>query len=99
PIFQLAPDEYVYENRDRVNRVVSYFDEHDRLIWNVNGTEGTFPIDSLAVRLVLPNGAEPLAARAYTGSFGERGRDVSVSEYGDELTFEEIGRASCRERG
>lgn len=85
---QLAPDEYLYEIRYRVNRIVSYFDEHDRLIWNVNGTEGTFPIDSLAVRLVLPNGAEPLAARAYTGRFGERGRDVSVSEYGDELTFE-----------
>ena len=85
---QLAPDNYLYKIRYRVNRVVSYSDQHDRLVWNVNGTEGAFPIDSLSVRLVLPRGTETLAVRAYTGRSGERGSDVTVSEHGNELTFE-----------
>lgn len=86
--FQLAPDDYLYEIHYRVNRVVSYSDEHDRLVWNVNGNEGAFPIDDLSVRVVLPDGASPLAARAYTGRFGEQGTDAIVSEYGNEVTFE-----------
>lgn len=85
---QLLPDDYLYEIRYQVNRVVSYFDEHDRIIWNVNGNEGSFPIDSLSARVTLPNGASPLAAHVYTGRYGDTGADATVNEYGDEITFE-----------
>src|SRR5690606_19563119 len=34
---ELIPDDYLYRIHYQVNRVVSYSDEHDRLIWNEIG--------------------------------------------------------------
>ncbi len=85
---ELAPDDYLYTIQYRVNRVVSHSGEHDRLIWNVNGNEGQFPIDALSVRVALPEGEAPLAVKVYTGHFGERGKDAVVTEFGNVVTFE-----------
>lgn len=84
---ELAPDDYLYKIRYHINRVVSHADEYDRLIWNVNGNEGHFPIDALSVRVALPEGAAPLAVEVYTGHFGEDGKDVIVKKTGNVVTF------------
>lgn len=85
---ELTPDEYLYEIRYRVNRVVSYLNEHDRLIWNVNGNEGHFSIEALSVRVALPEGAAPLAVEVYTGRYGEDGKDAIVQKFGNVITFQ-----------
>src|SRR5690606_39835745 len=90
---ELTPDEYLYEIRYRVNRVVSYLNEHDRLIWNVNGNEGHFSIEALSVRVALPEGAAPLAVEVYTGRYGEDGKDRS-EEHTSELQSRE--KLVCR---
>lgn len=85
---KLAAADHLYSIDYQINRVVSYSDEHDRLIWNVNGTEGRLPIDAFSVRVALPEGAEPLAVHVYTGYFGEHGKDAIVRKFGNEITFE-----------
>lgn len=85
---ELEPDDYLYNIRYQVNRVISHAGEHDRLIWNVNGNEGGFPINALSVRVTLPEGASPLAAYVHTGHFGEHGEDAVVEELDNVLTFE-----------
>ena len=84
---KLVPDEYLYTIRYQVNRVVSHSDEHDRLIWNVNGNEGYFPIDALSVRVVLPDGTAPLATDVHTGHFGEEGKDALIKKSGNVVSF------------
>src|SRR5690606_4332015 len=85
---ELIPDDYLYRIHYQVNRVVSYSDEHDRLIWNVNGNEGSLPLDALSVRVALPKGTAPLAAQVHTGRLGEHGKDAIVREYGNEISFQ-----------
>lgn len=86
---ELAPDDYLYEIRYRINRVISHAsDEHDRLIWNVNGNEGRFPIDALSVQVALPDGATPLAVDVYTGHYGEHGKDATIEQFSNVVTFE-----------
>lgn len=85
---ELEPDAYLYTIHYHINRVINYSDEHDQLIWNVNGNEGSFPIDELSVRVALPEGATPLAVKVYTGRFGEDGEDAIVQQFGNEVEFE-----------
>ncbi|MFT0851637.1 DUF2207 domain-containing protein [Achromobacter sp. F4_2707] len=84
---ELAPGDYEYEIRYTINRVISFSDNHDRLIWNVNGNENEFPIDALSARVVLPDGVEPLAVNVYTGYFGDDGNEAEFEAYGNEVTF------------
>lgn len=84
---ELLPDDYVYEIQYEINRIISFSDDHDRLIWNVNGNENQFPIDALSARVLLPVGAEPIAVKVHTGRFGDDGDEAEVEAYGNELRF------------
>lgn len=85
---ELTPHDYLYTVHYHINRVISHSEEHDRLIWNVNGNEGHFPIDALSVRVALPEGAAPLAVDVYTGHFEEAGKDAVVKKLGNVVTFD-----------
>lgn len=84
---ELTPDEYLYEIHYQVNRVITHAEAFDRLVWNVNGNEGSFAIDALSVRLALPEGTKPLSVNAHTGRSGERGKAAKVKAYGNTVEF------------
>src|SRR3982751_115512 len=70
----LRQGRHTYEIRYRTARQIGFFDDHDELYWNVNGNGWTFAFDSISAEVTLP-AAALVKAEAYTGGFGERGRD------------------------
>jgi uncharacterized membrane protein YgcG len=71
----LQPGSYTYRFRYRTGRQIRFLADHDELFWNVTGNEWSFPIQSATATIRLPQEAAPVRWTAYTGSFGERGRD------------------------
>lgn len=85
----LEPGVYRYRLRYRMADQVDRLEDFDELYWNVNGVGWQFAIRSLGATVVLPPGAEVLQEAAYTGGYGERGRDYRVERLGsDRLRFE-----------
>jgi uncharacterized membrane protein YgcG len=72
--------EHRYEIRYRTARQLGFFGTYDELYWNVTGNGWTFAIDRVRARVTLPQPvpAAQLAAEAYTGPFGARGRDYTA---------------------
>ncbi len=71
----LQPGTYIYRFRYRTGRQIRFLAEHDELFWNVTGNEWAFPIRFATATIRLPEGAAPSRWTAYTGRFGDRGRD------------------------
>jgi hypothetical protein len=64
----------------RTSRQIGFFEDHDELYWNVNGTGWTFAFDRISaeVRLEQPVPAAHLKVEAYTGPQGARGRSYQA---------------------
>lgn len=71
---------HVYEIRYRTSRHVGFFEKHDELYWNVNGTGWVFAFERIAADVELPQAvaAEEIRVEAYTGPQGARGRDYQA---------------------
>lgn len=76
----LPSGEYSYALTYRTSRQLGFFDDHDELYWNVTGNDWVFPIDAVECTVRLHAGVPPaeLAAEAYTGPRGARGRDYQA---------------------
>ena len=77
-LLRFGPHEYRITYRTA--RQVGFFEQHDELYWNVNGTGWTFPFDRISaeVRLEQPVAAADLKVEAYTGPQGARGRNYQA---------------------
>ncbi|WP_181700142.1 DUF2207 domain-containing protein [Chthonobacter albigriseus] len=69
----------VYETGRQIRR----FADHDELFWNVTGNEWKFSIDTARATVILPEGARATDLNAFTGAFGENGRDWTSSRAAD----------------
>jgi hypothetical protein len=71
---------HVYEITYSTSRQLGFFRDHDELYWNVNGNGWTFAMDNISADVTLPAAvpAEKLQLEAYTGLFGERGREYEA---------------------
>lgn len=76
----LPDGEYEYRFHYRATRMLGFHESHDELYWNVTGFEWRFPIDaaSASVRFAFPIDSDLLDVEAYTGAFGEKGRDYTA---------------------
>jgi len=86
----LKPGVYTYTISYNTNRWLGFFNGRDELYWNVNGNGSRFPIDQVGARVTLPKGIAPadIIAEAYTGSFGEQGKDYQINyDAEDRVTF------------
>ena len=79
----LSPGAYTYTITYETNRQIRFFDDHDEVFWNATGNEWDFPIDAAQARIVLPEGGRALDVTAYTGRYGERGKDVTIRREDD----------------
>jgi hypothetical protein len=71
----------VYVIRYRVRDGLTTFAEHDEIYWNATGNEWNAGIarSSATVRLPAPIAVADLQAAAYTGAFGQTGRDAEIT--------------------
>ena len=76
----LTPGEYEYSFRYRADRMLGFFESHDELYWNVTGFDWRFPIDraTASVRFDFDVPQSELVIDAYTGAYGQRGRDYKA---------------------
>lgn len=81
PAVMLSHGVHVYEITYRTSRQLGFFETHDELYWNVNGTGWTFAFDRVSAEVSLPQPvpASRLRVEAYTGRQGERGRDYEAT--------------------
>jgi uncharacterized membrane protein YgcG len=76
----LGRGKHVYAITYRTARQIGFFDRHDELYWNVNGSGWSFAFDRLTAEVTLPQKvpAGELKVEAYTGPQGARGRDYNA---------------------
>lgn len=67
--------EIIYESAGQIG----FFDEYDELGWNVNG-ESDRPVDLVSCEVRLPNNAQIVSHRCYTGVFGSTNDSDCTSE-------------------
>ncbi len=65
---------YTYQFTYETGRQIRWFDDKPELYWNVTGNAWNFPIERASVRVELP-GVSPERWTAYTGRYGEQGKD------------------------
>lgn len=61
-----------------VNHVLGMFDNKDEFYWNINGNGWDFTIDTVSTMIRLPENAVLKQWSAYTGKFGESGKDYTM---------------------
>jgi uncharacterized membrane protein len=66
-----------------LRNVISFYNDHDELYWDINGDQWSQPFDKVAATLHLPPGLE-LARKpvCYAGGYGATARDCIVSASG-----------------
>ncbi|MDY0029919.1 MAG: DUF2207 domain-containing protein [Pseudobdellovibrionaceae bacterium] len=67
--------EHVYVITYKVRNAIGYFDDVDELYWNVTGNSWDFRIESASIQVRFPEGAKVIRAAAYTGTFGQQGKN------------------------
>ncbi len=74
-----------YRLRYVTNRQLGFFEDHDELYWNVNGTGWAFPFDHISATVHLPPGipGKMVKLHGYTGPQGARGQDYLALPAGD----------------
>ncbi len=76
--------EHVYTITYKVKHAIGYFDDVDELYWNVTGNGWDFRIDSASIKVMFPVEAEVTQAAAYTGAFGQQGKNYFGEIYKNE---------------
>ncbi|MGC6456729.1 MAG: DUF2207 domain-containing protein [Akkermansiaceae bacterium] len=77
--------EYVIRYRTHL-QLITAVDGSDELYWNVTGNEWGFPILKIEGRVEVPEGIEIDRGFAWTGAFGEQGKDAKSEVAGNVVT-------------
>jgi uncharacterized protein (TIGR04222 family) len=89
----LSPGEYTYAWRYDAGRMLGFFEDRDELYWNVTGLGWDFPIDRASARVSfafdIPD--EAIGVDAWTGAYGEQGRDYMAKVEGSSAGFRTTG--------
>jgi hypothetical protein len=79
----LSEGDYTYVIVYQTDRQLRFDDGYDELYWNVTGNGWAFPILRAEARVHLPEGAQPIERAAYTGAFGETGKNFKSTVAAD----------------
>lgn len=88
----LRTGDYTYEITYETARQIRWFDGKPELYWNVTGNAWNFPILAASVRVDV-SGAAPERWTAFTGRYGEQGKDWRGQIAAGNLLFVETTRA------
>ncbi|WP_417694962.1 DUF2207 domain-containing protein [Roseibium sp.] len=96
----LEPGLYRYTITYLTTRQIRFFDSHDEVYWNVTGNLWGFPINKASAQVTLPAGVTASRWDAYTGAFGETGKDfVTESRSGSHQVYFETTRPLAPRQG
>lgn len=95
----LPSGEFVYEVTYVSTRQLRYFEDFDELYWNVTGDKWLFPIDKAVATITLPDGAVIAQKNAFTGRFGQSGKDYAATLLADNVIRFETTRGLGRREG
>lgn len=76
-----------YEIRYRTAHQLAFLEDHDELYYNLIGHHWVFPIENARASVLLPEGASPMRAEAFTGRRGSQAQDYQLEREGNRLTF------------
>ena len=87
---QIVSGRRTYRIRYRVERAVTFFDDHDELYWNATGNEWPVPIRQANASVKLPRSVDPnsVSALAFTGAYGATTGDAGVGKSDQEIHYE-----------
>ena len=63
----------------QVRNGLKFFEDHDELYWNVTGDEWDVPIADASAQILLPQGVAGVRTNEFTGSYGSRAQNATVS--------------------
>jgi hypothetical protein len=63
----------------QVRNGLKFFEDHDELYWNVTGDEWDVPIADASAQILLPPGVTGVRTNEFTGSYGSRAQNATVS--------------------
>ena len=80
---------YTYTIVYKTNRQLGFFNDHDELYWNATGNGWAFNIEKVSAVVHLPSNipSNKINCFAFTGTFGSRGSDYSVSKEISKASF------------
>lgn len=78
----LDSGDHTYQITYHTTRQIGFFGDFDELYWNVTGNGWTFAIEHAQAIIRLPQGAVTERPSVYTGGFGERGDDATITNTG-----------------
>lgn len=67
----------VYTIDYKLQNVIGFYDDHDELYWDINGTEWVQQFGSVSATFHLPDGLKQTLKACYTGAFGGSGQDCT----------------------
>ncbi len=78
---------YEYMIQYRVPNQIGFFDDYDEIYWNAIGTDVSFKVEKGSCRISVPSGANIIQESAYTGRYGESGKDFTLTKEGRLLDY------------
>jgi len=75
----LDPGVYTYTLTYKMGNQVRFFEQYDELYWNATGNQWAFPIKKAVAIINLPDGAEIIQHKGYSGGYGSTGCACSAS--------------------
>jgi uncharacterized membrane protein YgcG len=79
----LATGSYTYTFVYHATNAVLYEPNQDEFYWNITGNSWSFPIEKIIANITLPNGAQILNEKSYTGFQNESGADATSERLSD----------------
>jgi uncharacterized membrane protein YgcG len=76
----ISPGQHAYTLTYETNRQIGFFEKFDELYWNVTGTGWAMPILEASAIFELPPGATVLSTEGYTGPYGSKNKNFSVTQ-------------------
>lgn len=84
----LSPGIYTYKIVYKTQDQIGKFKGYDEFYWNVNGTDWTFPVESIQATIHLPKNADIIQNSCYTGVHGSKERNCNSEKLSStEITF------------
>ena len=97
PDYFLPRGQHDYVITYEVKNEVRYFKDFDEVYWNAIGTYWNFPIDIAEATISFPQAFTPNELNCFTGRFGSKLSDCSMSRDGQNFRIKALKPLSARE--
>ncbi len=80
-----------------VDNVVSFYNDHDELYWDINGDQWLQPFEHVTARFHIPSGLSVNQQACYTGAYGVTSQNCTIKPEGDGIVAETTSPLTAQE--